>query len=651
MYVMPPAGTARPGTEAGGVQSSHGGTGNPAPHMASSSQVPPPAPFTVYTVAKPPKKDAGGNYSLYGSDRWVIDSDSSYTGNVTLHDKSVLEIKKCRATFNGTFWGKNHTTVSITDANLTLNICSLPPVNKSHQYDNPNGFLLMEDYTKLKTERSYIRLFRNDTYVPNPHGFERVEQVYILFGDVSFRNTTIDGNGIVMRFGNPFTVERGGTMHGNSNFSVYRSKMAGFITYVNAHGVVEGSDIYSIAVNENTGNRNVFVRNSTLKALSVQWESIAELYNTMVKTSVSVKDNSRLYLLGNTRIVDTIPSIDSFANGTALLYVSDSSFRDSLSLEDSATVVFENSSMASSESCYIHHRGSMYLDNDSWIALVNCYDRSSLIITNASIENLKARNDATIRLKNATITLPSNYQSCLYDNATLYIDTVFIVVTAKVNGRLMPLYMECYDYRGELIASTITTKPVQFAVTKQIYTRADIIINPHCTINVHRGMLSYSRKVELAAISERVTIKIDLMDEAPPEIRQVGFEKLDLAGSSALLVSATVSDAGIGVSGAVLQYSTDSGANWSEQPMYYLGNDTYEYTIAGLKAGTTVQFRVFAEDFCLNNATSANITCSFPQLMPAIGWSLLVISVVMVAVMLALAARKHRVKRRYLKRK
>lgn len=98
----------------------------------------------VYNVTNPPPK-LHNNYTLVSNDIWTIEKDSSFFGNVSLIDKARLIIKNAHVTFNGTFWARNYSQISITDANLTLNIPSVGPVKKDQQYNTPNGFVLAEE--------------------------------------------------------------------------------------------------------------------------------------------------------------------------------------------------------------------------------------------------------------------------------------------------------------------------------------------------------------------------------------------------------------------------------------------------------------------------------------------------------------------------
>jgi hypothetical protein len=215
----------------------------------------------------------------------------------------------------------------------------------------------------------------------------------------------------------------------------------------------------------------------------------------------------------------------------------------------------------------------------------------------------------------------------------------------------MPLYMECYDDHGNLLMATITTKPVLFPVTKQIIKRTEIISNPYCTIDVHRGKLSQVKKVNLASTKEFVNINIPLIDKDPPQFLKVTYEPIDTGSGVTVLVRAKITDAGIGVQHSTLRYSTNGGRNWSEESMYYLGNDTYESTIPDQAVGIEIRFYVFADDFCLNNATSGTFVHTVPQLLPLIGWMLLGLAFIMLAVIIVIGIRKRRIKRHYLRKR
>jgi hypothetical protein len=95
-------------------------------------------------------------------------------------------------------------------------------------------------------------------------------------------------------------------------------------------------------------------------------------------------------------------------------------------------------------------------------------------------------------------------------------------------------------------------------------------------------------------------------DNSPPVIgTPIRSPSTDVQPSQYVTVEANVSDLQSGVRNVTLFYSVDNGTMWENETMYYNLKfaDSFEASIPGQAAGTTVRFRVFASDNVGNNAT------------------------------------------------
>lgn len=609
-----------------------------------------PRPCTNYTAGNPPPK-VGNNYTLAGTDSWLLDMDATYAGNVTLYDQSKLIIRDANVTLYGWVWGRNESSVEITNAYVRMNITGISPVLVKEQYNKPNGFMLIEDHARFTVWNSYFWIQRHDKYNPGKVDYVVPSEVFVSFGTSTITDSILDGKGTFNNStGHVFSVNRSGCMHGDSQFNVVNTIMPGFICYVNAHGAIERSTVRSLPVNENTGRMNIFVGNSSITGMSVRWNSGVTLYNSTISSNIIVGEEADLHLLSNSTVNVTIP-VNSQVMNNANLFVSHSKIINDLDILDNGTVEFDNASLSPNKVCNIGNNGTLTIAEGSWISHVFCSDNATLSLNDSAIDNLTARDNSVTRLKHSAINKVANYQDCLEDNATIYIDTILVVVTATVNGKPMPLHMDCLDNLGNRLYSTLTDRPVAFSVTRQVITKTSINTMPYCVISVYRGALSYSKQVDLTPTTDAVTIQVPLTDNDKPDIKDVSFELYDAIGAVDALVRARVSDGGIGVSRAVLRYSVNDGVNWTDLQMYLIGNDTYELTIPGQKPGTKVLFYIYAEDFCLNNATSQRLTYSVPTLAFTLGLSFLVILIILLAVAIVMAVRKHLIKRRFIRPK
>lgn len=97
-------------------------------------------------------------------------------------------------------------------------------------------------------------------------------------------------------------------------------------------------------------------------------------------------------------------------------------------------------------------------------------------------------------------------------------------------------------------------------------------------------------------------------DLSPPSISNVVYSPQVPQLSDTVTVTAIVTDIGFGLKKATLRYSTDGGATWTSISMNVSTGSTYKATIPAKPDGTTVTFKVKAEDYIGNTAESTTYT-------------------------------------------
>lgn len=94
-------------------------------------------------------------------------------------------------------------------------------------------------------------------------------------------------------------------------------------------------------------------------------------------------------------------------------------------------------------------------------------------------------------------------------------------------------------------------------------------------------------------------------DKYPPSVNDISYSPQKPQPGDAVTVSTTVTDQDSGVATVMLRYSTRSGATWYTVPMKAESGSIYTATIPEQPEGTTVQFRIEAEDKSTSVTTSA----------------------------------------------
>jgi len=131
-------------------------------------------------------------------------------------------------------------------------------------------------------------------------------------------------------------------------------------------------------------------------------------------------------------------------------------------------------------------------------------------------------------------------------------------------------------------------------------------------------------------------------DIDPPSISDIGYTPASPTPNDPVSVVATITDAESGVKSAMLKYSTDNGDTWTDLSM--TSGSTYTGTIPKKTDGTTVQFKISAEDKAGNTIESAVTSYTVHAPAPAIpGFPMeaVIIGIAIAAGTLTMLKRKH----------
>ena len=105
------------------------------------------------------------------------------------------------------------------------------------------------------------------------------------------------------------------------------------------------------------------------------------------------------------------------------------------------------------------------------------------------------------------------------------------------------------------------------------------------------------------------------VDETPPTIEDVVYDPQTPTQDDDVTVTATVSDEGgisvVGVNTVNLLYSNDEGATWNTLSMSLASID-YQSIIPKQSGGTTIQFKIYAEDNAVNSIESDTKSYDIP---------------------------------------
>ena len=130
-------------------------------------------------------------------------------------------------------------------------------------------------------------------------------------------------------------------------------------------------------------------------------------------------------------------------------------------------------------------------------------------------------------------------------------------------------------------------------------------------------------------------------DIDPPSISDISYTPASPTPDDPVSVVATITDAESGVESVMLKYSTDSGNTWTDLSM--TSGSTYTGTIPKKTDGTTVQFKVSAEDKAGNSIESSVMSYTVHAPAPAIpGFPMesVIIGIAIAAATLAMLKRK-----------
>lgn len=135
----------------------------------------------------------------------------------------------------------------------------------------------------------------------------------------------------------------------------------------------------------------------------------------------------------------------------------------------------------------------------------------------------------------------------------------------------------------------------------------------------------------------------ELSDASPPSLTGISYSPQTPTPDDAVSVSVKATDPCSGVSSVILIYSTNGGESWTETTMTS-GNDAYTATIPKQEDGTTVQFKISAEDNAGNSIESEVLSYTVRAPAPPIpGFPLeaTLMGIAVATVALTLFKRKH----------
>lgn len=560
--------------------------------------------FEKYDMENLPPQDQNGNYTLDEDDEWTITGEAFLDGNITLFEESVIIMEDANITVNGTIWARDQSEIIIRSSNLTLTIPMPGPVLIERQYDNPNGFMLIEDEVTFTIENSSIYLSRHDISQTAPEGMMIPIEVFVNFGTFSMLNSYLNTVGSISLGSFNQTIIRGIVMHLNSEFYIADSNItSGIVFYVNAHGTIQNTDFRSLSMQKNTAESLVEISNCSITHTASIAESSNSIFRDCQLGSVMIVSGHGRTLLINTTIeglilednatmimdksnfpVESIIPGGNHVRDSAILTLSNSSFVKKLLFYDNASVVFDNSSM----NCTI------------------LTENAKAILSESHIENLSAEDNTSVWLKSSNL-----IQYNLSNDARIYNITTLAVATT-LNHQPLSVPVELKDSGLETFASANTDKKgrAEFVLIRDIISidkaTQELILEPHityCTATSSFENLNLEKGVNVTG--KYIEVNLDFVDYTPPEIADVHFVVNSFMNTNEdVHITVQVHDEGTNLTKVLLKYSTDDGESWKNLTLYSTGENVYENSIPGQADETQVRFYIESEDKAGNRAES-----------------------------------------------
>ncbi len=564
--------------------------------------------FEKYDLENLPPQDRNGNFTLDEDDEWDITGQGILEGNITMYDQSVIIMNDANITINGTIWAKDKSNIIIRSSILKLDIPSPDPVIVEEQYDNPNGFFLVEDGASLTIEDSSIYLYRYDIDQPTPDGMMIPIEVLVNFGKFFLNDSYLNTEGILSFETFNVNITRGIVLHMNCEFAIINSNLtSGIVFYVNSHGSIHNSNFRSISMQKNTEESMVIVSNSTLThTVTIDEVSNVIFQNCNLISCLIVKGWAQAFLHNN-----TMGGLKLQGNGTVIMDDSkipvEPLYPDWDHVQDNSNLRLMNSSFIIK--LYLHDNVSISLTNSSMNSTI-FNDNTFASLTNSSIDYLSAEENSTIWLQNSIIR-----QYDLHNNTKICNITTLAVYT-KLNLFPLQIMVELKDLTGSSLDSSSTN---QQGKTEFTLIRDMISINQTTLEITHSSLITFCsiealyenlhEEEGVDIVGDYAEVGLEFEDYNTPMIDDVQFESDPFLNThEKVLVSAHVEDEETNLANVTLKYSIDEGITWKKITLYNTGQNIYENSIPEQSDGTKVRFYIIAEDKCGNTEESQYYT-------------------------------------------
>ncbi|UCF07988.1 MAG: hypothetical protein JSW28_10165 [Thermoplasmata archaeon] len=563
--------------------------------------------FEKYDMVNLPPQDKNGNFTLDEDDEWTITGQGVLEGNITLYEESAVIIDEANITINGTIWVRDSTTIVIRASDLIINVPSSEPVPVARQYDDPRGFVLIEDGASLDVKDSSVYMCRHQFEQQVPDLIYPAE-VFVNFGRFSFENSYLNTEGstttTIFNDTYRYNITRGIVQHMNCEFNITDSNLtSGIVFYVNAHGTIHNTNFRSFSMWKYTAESLVVISNSSIaRTTTIAESSNAILRNCQLGSGLTVR-GSAMALLVKTTI-------------------------ESLKLEDNATLIMDDSFLYEESSDkganQVWDHASLTLQNASFVQQLHFHDNSSVTFVNSSmnrtiltedaeaslsgsfIDNLSAKDNVSVWLQGSDI---SEYH---LENDSNICNITTLAVSTTLNQQPLSILVELEDSEEEVFTSADTNEKgrAEFMLVRDIIainkSTGEAAFSPHilhCTARASYENLYAEDGVDITG--SHIEVELEFEDYDPPVIEDVQFETDPFINTNEeVLITVKVEDEGTNLKNIILRYSTDDGKTWENLILYCIEENVYENSIPGQPDGTKVRFYVQTEDKAGNTAES-----------------------------------------------
>jgi hypothetical protein len=562
--------------------------------------------FENYDMENLPPQDQNGNYTLDDDDEWTITDQGYLESSIILLDESVLIIVHANLTVNGTIWAKDSSSITIDSSHVVLYVPPSPPVPTEEQYDNPNGFVLIEDEATIDIDNSSVYMDRHQIERLDLEGLMYPGEVFVTFGDIKLSNSYLNTNGSMTPFNTTIirNFTRGVVFHLNCEFNVTDTIFtSGIVFYVNAHGTIHNTTLRSLSMQKNNAETTVVVSDSTVnRSVVIDEFSNAVLSNCNLESILNVEGWS------NARLINTtVQGLIMNENGTLIMDNSRITEKPQRShwdqIWDNCHITLTNSSFI--EELTFHHNSSLLM-TDSTINNTNLEGNINATLFSSVINDLSAGDNTSVWLLNSEL---NSYQ--LDDDAKIC-NTTILTVGVILNEQPLQVPVIVRDNSGTSIGSSTTNEKghVEFTLIRDMifYDEAAnrTVFSPqitNCIVEVDWETMHREEAVDIEG--DYVNVELEFEDYNPPSIEDVKFSTDPYLNTDEdVLTSVHVEEGESSIKHVILKYSTDDGTTWNNLTMYNTGGNIYENSIPGQAVGKKVRFYIIAEDRCGNKMES-----------------------------------------------